>query len=111
MDEKEIFKNRVEMEYQAFCRKLMNKDVDTILKNAPRAEAVNKLHGFLIRASDTWDIQLIRILLMLPSILGFFYRKWKKRGNSGWEGMPQCIREEAGRLLDICTAEEKEESA
>ena len=35
MDEKEIFKNRVEMEYQAFCRKLMKKDVDTILKMLP----------------------------------------------------------------------------
>lgn len=111
MGDKEIFKNRVEMEYQVFCRKLKREDMETILKNAPRAEAVNQLHRLLIRTSDTWDIRLIRILLMLPSILGYFYREWKKTGEHEGEGMSRCIREEAGRLLEICTAEEKEESA
>lgn len=88
MGDKEIFKNRVEMEYQVFCRKLKREDMETILKNAPRAEAVNQLHRLLIRTSDTWDIRLIRILLMLPSILGYFYREWKKQGSMKGRGCP-----------------------
>ncbi|MCI5903406.1 MAG: DUF3848 domain-containing protein [Blautia sp.] len=99
MDNRELLKNKMELEYKLFCRKLMEQEKTVIIQSAYKVNCMKKIIDTVTEAAKKWPEEDLSILIIFPDLLEYLYRRWTKEADSFSVELGRCIRRTAGKLI------------
>lgn len=108
MEKRELFLQKIELEYKLFRRKMLMKGKNYILDHARKAVCMKDLYEASRNLSERWNEDTLQVLLVFPEYLEFLYRQWLREETSYPIELDRCIRKETTRLVQAYWGNEGE---
>lgn len=99
MGSKELFKQKLELEYKRYYGRMLAKDKKYLLENAGKVYMMESLYKSAVEQCGGWTEEEIQMLLIFPGLLEYLFRKWKKAESALPVEIGRCIRKECGRII------------
>ncbi len=99
MGNKELLKQKLELEYKRYYGRVLVKDKKYLLENAGKVYMMENLYKSAVDQCSGWTEEEIQMLLIFPGLLEYLFRKWKKAESALPEEIGRCIRKECGRII------------
>lgn len=110
----ELFCTKIGMELEHYKRKVLRLEPEEIYHRAYQIDSIINIYEILVEHSRKMTGEMLQVMLVMPGLLAYFYRKWMKYGDSVAEELQECIRENVDRLCMVfpkILQEEKERAA
>ena len=78
----EIFCSKINLEQKRYKHRLMKMEPEKIYGKAYEIECFINIGEILLEKCESMSEDMLKCLLVLPSLLHFFYSRWMKTGDS-----------------------------
>lgn len=87
----ELFISKINLECDRYKKRILRMKPEEIYKRSYQIECMVNISDCLIEKSEKMAEDILRCLLVLPSILGFFYQRWMKVGDSFQQELEESL--------------------
>ena len=105
---------KIGMELKSFKRKILRLEPEEIYQRAYQIDSMINIYELLMEQSQKIREDILQVLLVVPGLLAFFYRRWQKKEDSSMEELLECVNEnvlELSRAFSEAVQEEKGRAA
>ena len=99
MGNKELFKQKLELEYKRYYGRMLAKDKKYRLENAGKVYMMESLYKSAVEQCSGWTEEEIQMLLIFPGLVEYLFRKWKNAERALPVEIGRSIRKECGRII------------
>ena len=109
----EMFCSKVNLEQKRYKKRIIKIDPEEIYNRSYEIDCMVNISEVLLEKCESMSEDMLKCLLVLPSLLHFFYSRWMKTGDPFQkeleESMDNSIQELQQRIGDSPKKEEKNE--
>lgn len=107
-----LFCIKIGIELERFKRRMLKRKPEDIYQHAYQIDMVINIYELLMEQSRRMEKQMLQALLVVPNLLGYFYREWLKYKDSTSDELQKCVTENAEELcMDFPVSYKREETA
>lgn len=89
---REVFGNKLALEYMRFKRKMILMDSEEVFANAYKIDIYINLYEALLEMAESFSMQELEQLIPAPNLLGNLYEGWLKIPDSQQEEIREYLR-------------------
>lgn len=86
-----LFCSKVNLELGRYKKRMLKMTPEEIYGSSYQIECMVNISDCLIEKSEKMSEDILRCLLVLPSLLGFFYHRWIKVGDSFQQELEESL--------------------
>ena len=77
-----LFNAKIKLELKQYKNRILQLEPEKIYQRAYQNNCRGNIAETLLEKSDEMETQILRCLLVLPSVIQFFYARWMGKGDS-----------------------------
>lgn len=86
-----LFCSKVNLELSRYKKRILQMPPEEIYGNSYQIECIVNIGDCLVEKSEKLSEDILRCLLVLPNLLGFFYYRWMKVGDSFQQELEESL--------------------
>ena len=86
-----LFCSKVNLELSRYKKRILKMSPEEIFSSSYQIECMVNIADCLIEKSEKFSEDILRCLLVLPGLLGFFYHRWMKVGDSFQQELEESL--------------------
>lgn len=87
-----LFCLKISMELKAYERKMLKRGSEDIYQSAYQIDHMVSIYEILMEMSQEMADETLQMMLVIPSLLAFLYRRWLKKNDSAMEELQECLK-------------------
>lgn len=107
----ELFCEKISMELSRYKRRMLKQEPEYIYQNAYQIDSMINIYEVLLEMSQKAEEEALKVMLVFPDLLVFFYRKWMKQEDSAAEELKDGMEKSIAELKDAYKKSVKEKNA
>lgn len=96
----ELFCEKISMELSRYKQKMLRQEPEFIFQRAYQIDSIINIYELLLELSRKTEEETLRVMLVFPNLLAFFYRKWMKQEDSAAEELKEGLEKSIAELKE-----------
>lgn len=97
----ELFCEKISMELSRYKQRMLRQEPEYIFQRAYQIDSIISIYELLLELSQKAEEEALKVMLVFPNLLVFFYRRWMKQEDSAAEELREGLEKNITELKEI----------
>ena len=98
---RKLFCTKIGIELENYKRRVLKLKPEEIYRRAYQIDSMIQIYELLMEQSQKISEEMLQVMIVVPNLLAFLYRRWMQRVDSSEAELFECIMENAEKLKEI----------
>lgn len=95
-----LFCEKISMELSRYKQKMLRQEPEYIFQRAYQIDSIINIYELLLEISQKAEEEALKVMLVFPNLLVFFYRRWMKQEDSAAEELKEGLEKSIAELKE-----------